>query len=158
MMLKVKPVWLRPKEGKEDAYCVTLSNSMYLATFHRPGLSVSDNKVYFGISCYFANYPQYRGFKQQQSYYVSWFLVGQEFVLSSAGWFFCTTWYWWRSPRVNELEKAELGWDRWPERLHMASPCGSPREVRFHTKWLRAPRDRVARSRESGFQVLDIWA
>lgn len=54
---EVKPV-LRPEEGKEQAYYVTSSNSTYLATFHQPCLSLSDNDVYVVIYCDGANYPQ----------------------------------------------------------------------------------------------------
>lgn len=43
-MFKVKPVLLKPKEGKEHAYGVTSSDSAYLAPFHQPCLSLSDNE------------------------------------------------------------------------------------------------------------------
>lgn len=54
---EVKPV-LRPEEGKEQTYYVTSFNSTYLATFHQPGLSLSDNEVYVVMYCDGANYPK----------------------------------------------------------------------------------------------------
>lgn len=45
-MFKVKSVSIRPKEGTEHAHSATSSNSTYLATFHRPGLSLSSNEKF----------------------------------------------------------------------------------------------------------------
>lgn len=171
VMFKVKSVSIRPKEGTEHAHCATSSNSTYLATFHRPGLSLSSNeKFVLLLITMLQNDPKLEAktittslcptillTKNLSRAQLGGFSVlhevsgGRSVAISwRMGWpggsrsvtLICTT-----GDLAGMDGKAGFTWECWLKCLPTASAHGSPRRVRVHARWLGITGDRTARSR-----------
>lgn len=171
MMFKVKSVLIRPKEGMEHAHCVTSSNSTYLATFHRPGLSLSNiEKLILLFITMLQNYSKFEVSMITTSFCPMILLTknlsraqlggfsalqgvsgGRSVsIIWRTGWpggsrsvtLICMT-----GDLAGMDGKAGFPWECWLKGPPMPSAHGSPRRVRVHAWWLGVTGDRAARSR-----------